>query len=68
MNKIKSLALFCVLAMAMPTNAQVKYWVKFTNKNGTPYTIGNPSAYLSAKSILRRTTYGFGFINVIVCV
>ncbi len=58
MNKINSLVLFCVLAMAMPTKAQLKYWVKFTNKNGTPYTIGNPSAYLSAKSILRRTTYG----------
>jgi serine protease AprX len=27
-------------------------------KNGSPYTIGNPSAYLSARSIARRTNQG----------
>lgn len=37
--------------------AQTKHWVKFANKNGTPYTIGNPSAFLSPAAIARRNTY-----------
>ena len=32
-----------------------KYWVMFKNKNGTPYSVSTPTAYLTAKSILRRT-------------
>jgi serine protease AprX len=32
-----------------------KYIVKFTNKNGTPFGLANPDAYLSAKAIARRT-------------
>lgn len=35
-----------------------KYWVKFTDKIGTPYVINNPSAFLSAKSIARRSLQG----------
>ncbi len=42
---------------AINTNAQQKYWVKFKDKNGTPFTIGNPSAYLSNQAIQRRATY-----------
>jgi len=38
--------------------AQTKYWVKFKDKNGSPYSVSNPSAYLSAKSIARRTNQG----------
>lgn len=43
---------FCFL---LQINSQVKFWVRFNNKNGTPYSINNPSAFLSTKSILRRT-------------
>jgi hypothetical protein len=35
-----------------------KYWVKFTDKNGTPYSVSTPSAYLSSKAIQRRTNQG----------
>ncbi|MBL7727373.1 MAG: S8 family serine peptidase, partial [Dinghuibacter sp.] len=35
-----------------------RHIVKFKDKNGTPYTLANPQAYLSAKSILRRTKQG----------
>jgi serine protease AprX len=35
--------------------AQQKYWVMFKDKNATPYSLSTPSAYLSAKSIQRRT-------------
>lgn len=58
MNRISKLLVFCMMAMAVNSNAQLKYWVKFNNKTGTPYNVSNPSAFLSAKSILRRTTYG----------
>ena len=37
-------------------NAQfTKYIVRFKDKAGTPFTIDNPSAFLSAKAIARRT-------------
>ncbi|MDX2174243.1 MAG: S8/S53 family peptidase [Bacteroidota bacterium] len=58
MNKISKWLVLCVIAMTVDSTAQLKYWVKFNNKTGTPYTVSNPSAFLSAKSILRRTTYG----------
>lgn len=38
--------------------AQTKYWVKFKDKNGSPYTISNPSAFLTPKSITRRNNQG----------
>jgi serine protease AprX len=44
---------FCTMA-APDLNAQTKYWVKFKDKNSSPYSISNPSAFLSAKSIARR--------------
>ena len=31
-----------------------KYIVRFKDKAGTPYTVNNPSQYLSAKAIARR--------------
>mgnify|MGYP006337151371 FL=1 len=31
-----------------------KYVVYFTDKNGSPYSISNPSAYLSPRAIQRR--------------
>jgi len=34
--------------------ATSKYWIRFTDKIGTPYSISNPSEYLSAKAITRR--------------
>lgn len=35
-----------------------KYWIQFTDKNNSPYSISNPSAYLSARAIQRRIKYG----------
>jgi hypothetical protein len=61
LNKIKSLFIICFLfSFANSTQSQTftKYWVKFKDKNGSPYSISNPSAYLTAKSIARRTTQG----------
>ena len=49
--------LFFLLAfLSVNTSAQFKkYIVRFKDKAGTPFTIDNPSAYLSAKAIARRT-------------
>ncbi|MCC6181624.1 MAG: S8 family serine peptidase, partial [Bacteroidia bacterium] len=33
-------------------------WVKFTDKNGSPYSVSSPTAYLSSRSIARRTNQG----------
>jgi subtilisin family serine protease len=59
MNKIfKTFTLSIALTfLIQDLSAQAKYWVRFTNKNGTPYSISNPSAFLTNKSIQRRTTY-----------
>ena len=48
--------LFLVLIFsALNTSAQfTKYIVRFKDKSGTPFTIDNPSAYLSQKAIERR--------------
>jgi serine protease AprX len=34
-----------------------RYIIRLTDKNGSAYSIGNPSAYLSAKAVARRTKY-----------
>ncbi|MBL7936693.1 MAG: S8 family serine peptidase [Bacteroidia bacterium] len=61
LNKIKTIILVCVLcSIAGISKAQTptKYWVKFIDKNGSPYTISSPEAYLSSKSIARRVNQG----------
>jgi serine protease AprX len=34
------------------------FYVQFSNKNNTPYSLSNPSAYLSQRAIDRRTSFG----------
>ncbi len=52
--------LIAIVAVCIVKNtfSQNRYIVKFTNKTNTPYTIGNPLAYLSQRAIDRRTNYG----------
>ena len=45
------------LAVTMFAQAQVAtniYWVQFTDKEGSPYSINNPEAYLSPRALQRR--------------
>ena len=53
------LSLACIfLAGGFSAFAQYsRYLVQFRDKKGTPYTLGNPSAYLSAQAIARRNRY-----------
>jgi serine protease AprX len=56
MKKKASILFFLVIFFTLYTSGQfTKYVVRFKDKAGTPYTLAKPSAYLSAKSIYRRT-------------
>ncbi len=57
---IKQLFVFILTSISFLANAQAptKYWVRFKDKTGSPYSITTPSVYLTAKSISRRTTKG----------
>src|SRR6185436_13160314 len=47
-----------LLFVAFYSEAQfTRYVVKFRNKGNNPYSIANPSAYLSSRSIEKRTRY-----------
>ncbi|MBW6460170.1 MAG: S8 family serine peptidase [Bacteroidales bacterium] len=52
------LSLFLMISLVMTVvHAQIspnKYFVKFTDKNNSPYSINNPSDYLSQRAIDRR--------------
>lgn len=61
LNKIKIIILACFLyslSSSLQSQTFTKYWVKFKDKNGSPYSVGNPSAYLTSRSIARRTNQG----------
>lgn len=63
LNKLKTIVLTCLLfSIVNELSAQIpgKYWVRFKDKNFSPYSVGIPSAYLSARSIARRTNQGIG--------
>ncbi len=55
MKKYISLLLFSLgIHFSMAQSTSGKYWIEFNDKNGSPFSIKNPSAYLSQKSIERR--------------
>jgi serine protease AprX len=47
-----------ILAAANEMQAQTRYWIQFTDKGNSPYTLSNPLAYLSPRAINRRTAQG----------
>ncbi|MBI2723011.1 MAG: S8 family serine peptidase [Bacteroidetes bacterium] len=57
MNKKNIIITLCFIIGLSSLKSQSKYWVKFKNKNGTPYSVSTPTAFLTPKSVLRRTTY-----------
>ena len=59
MRKLSILLLF--LTVAVFAQAQVAtdiYWVQFTDKTDSPYSIDNPEAYLSPRALQRRANLG----------
>ena len=53
----------CVFAgtLSLAQTAPGKYWVRFTDKNNSPYSISRPEEFLSWKCIGRRDRLGIGF-------
>ncbi len=45
---------FFLISLSLSLNAQEYYWVGFTNKNGTQFSISSPNEYLSERAIQRR--------------
>ncbi len=55
-----SILLSTFLAIGLFASAQIapdKYYVQFTDKDNSPYSLGNPLEYLSQRSVDRRTTF-----------
>ncbi|HYC40909.1 MAG TPA: S8 family serine peptidase [Chitinophagaceae bacterium] len=58
---MKKILLLVVTALIAGSNAEAqftRYLVKLRNKGGNPFSLSNPSAYLSQRAIDRRTRYG----------
>ena len=59
MKKILLLLFIALFVTKADSYAQFsKYIIKLKDKGTNPFSISNPSAYLTARSILRRTRYG----------
>jgi serine protease AprX len=54
MKKIYVLFLLCFFSLELFSQTPTKHWVQFTDKNNSPYSLSNPSAYLSPRAIARR--------------
>lgn len=59
---IKTIAIFLLASFfSVSANAQRKYdiyWVSFTDKKNTPFSVFHPQEFLSARAIERRQRYG----------
>jgi hypothetical protein len=51
-------ALFCIPAIYLETEAQSCYWIGFTDKKQSAYSISKPNDFLSERSIQRRYRQG----------
>lgn len=52
---------FWLLIVSIQINAQVapdRYWIQFSNKKNSPYSINNPERFLSERAISRRNRQG----------
>jgi len=51
---------FCLLAeVVFPQSSNTRYWVAFTDKNSSPYSVSNPTPFLSQRAINRRALVGY---------
>ena len=61
MKKLSLLLLFVVAWLFAEAQVATNiYWVQFTDKNNSPYSIDNPEAYLSPRALQRRANQGIG--------
>lgn len=58
--------LLVLLGFVFSIKAQIapdKYWVQFTDKNNSPYSINKPEEFLSERAIQRRQNYNIAIDN-----
>lgn len=55
MKKGLLIAIVIFLTSDLVAQTPMKYWVQFTDKGNSTFTISNPSAYLSTRALQRRT-------------
>ena len=58
--KVLGLLFVFLLVVSASIKAQTTsyyFYVQFANKNNSPYSLSNPSAYLSARAIARRAAF-----------
>jgi subtilisin family serine protease len=54
---------FLLSGTVFSQSAPNKYWIQFTDKNGSPYSIDNPEAFLSERAIDRRADQGIEVVE-----
>lgn len=62
--KILLLSIAFVVLFSFHSAAQTapnKYWIQFTDKNNTPYSLSSPSDFLSSRAIQRRQAQGISY-------
>ncbi len=57
------LASVCISLNLMGKVAPGKYFISFTDKNNSPYTVDRPQEFLSERAIERRTRQGIGIVQ-----
>ncbi|MCX6312873.1 MAG: S8 family serine peptidase [Bacteroidetes bacterium] len=58
MKKIYTALLISFLSLSLFAQTPTKYWVQFRNKANTPFSLSNPSAYLSPRALAHRAAHG----------
>ena len=58
MNKTIFFGIITLLCTSVFAQAPAKYWVAFTDKKGTPYSIDKPEAFLSPRALELRKAHG----------
>lgn len=62
--KLRNMAWVFAASAALCLHGQTSpdtYWVPFTDKENTPFSLDQPEQFLSARAIQRRTTQGIGY-------
>ena len=58
-----TMVLFFIMGTGFSQQIPQKYFVAFTDKNGTPYTISDPQAFLTQRAIDGRNAQGIPIIE-----
>ncbi|MBK6945544.1 MAG: S8 family peptidase [Flavobacteriales bacterium] len=55
---VSAIALFLILVSGSAQTEPTVFWIQFTDKDATPYSITQPEVFLSARAIQRRVNQG----------